>query len=519
MRFRPLIFALFLPLLIAGSAYAQPSDLGYDPPPGWGYMMNFDHKEFKCFSTFDDSLYVEIKRTDSSITTYQHSTNGGKTWQPSTLPQNHKFVYGAIPVSGTPYILADCYDDSIKTLAVSTDLGQTWEDRARMNDFILNFTDPYLLASSFQSDKSYIKFDMHNPRKNWFVKYARSWSSIREKGAYEQMYFSADSGRTWNLLKIPTPSNSAYATSINFDIQFDYRDSAAWYFTSRGLYEPHIPPGDTATEYYVTRDQGKTFNKISIVGHLIGVTHVGEHFFWNGPDPYREKGYTTIDSNGTVHTVDLLQKITPGKFPLDTSSGYSSGIIPSFSFFYPLNPNQTLFSVAESKNDSKKDTIYYANSGLFFSKDSTNFQEIFHSSSRGLPQELFLDIAKGTIWLVTSDTSRTKYSIDPRLLRQSLWKRKIFALPNSSVDEGKEKDKANDFSPKLEFDRNQFSVTIPDGSKGEISITDILGRVLENRLSAKGERTFFQLNGLPKQILIIVKWQDQYRTFKVFQRE
>lgn len=516
------VFVWLLPL--CGLAQNEPpADLGYPPPPGWEYVRNLDSLNL-VFYPHNDSIFIgtqnNIKGTEYLVA---HSTDGGKNWASSTFPENHKKFYWGIPgwIKGTSILHYYFIDpkDSSHYLIVSTDLGQTWNDRTKMNDFVKDIKEMNQEAQSvIISSKDVIISDIHYPEKNWFIKYNELYFGI------DYIYNSVDGGISWSPLQIPVPSSHLSITRLNFDIKFDYREPGAWYFASRRIYVPRFYPVDgdydTVTGYYVSRDQGKTYKQIPVLGDYVGVTDYAEHFLWTGPKENAITGYKVIDSNLIERKVELLQQLTPDKFPLDTSKGYGYSIGLNSTFFAP-NPDQLLLAVGEGRYDGSKDTVYFANGWLYFSKDQKKFEEILYASNLPRLSSTFVDQKSGTVWLKTIDTLVTK-SHNSAIYHQSLWKRKVFTPTSTVVGNGA----AENISPTTSIIYGQTSpptliIRQPKTAHTRIALYDILGKelaVIFDGALAIGDYRFrlWEATGLSTQTLFVrIEQADWSKTEKI----
>jgi hypothetical protein len=475
-----------------------PADLGYPPPPGWEYVRNLDSASFNLYAHNDSLLVLYKAGALNSEYIWTHSTDGGKTWDSSFFPKGSRGNIGGTAIFWNYQV----DKDSINTLWISTDLAQTWEKRATMNDFVPNIKNSTVESWGIDEIGQFgIIPDLHNPYGTWFIKYKRNQT------AYTFVYYSTDAGYTWKLLEIPPPSNYQIANRVIFDIKFDYREPGAWYFVSRGIYYPHFGDNDTATEYYVSRDQGQTYKQIPVFGDFIGVTDTAEHFLWTGPKENTITGYKVIDSNLIERKVDLLQQLTPDKFPLDTSEGYNYGIGKNSTFFVP-NPDQLLLAVGEGKNDKSKDTIYFGNGWLYFSKDQKKFEEIFYASNLPRLSSNFTDQKNGTIWLKTIDTLLTRFN-NSGIYRQSLWKRKVFTPTSTVVSNNSD----NIVTPETSIIYSQTGppsliIRQPKTAHTRIRLYDILGKelaVIFDGALASGDYRFrlWEARGLSMQSLFV----------------
>ncbi|MBS1904755.1 MAG: hypothetical protein JSS75_13700 [Bacteroidetes bacterium] len=385
-------------------------------------------------SAFHDSIVVQLHRADSNIFLFQLSVNGGKDWRDIVPPSHHKLnPIGAYPLSNTGILLAVGFDDSIQTLVVSTDRGLTWADRARLNDFIPDL--PQLVNHTFADrTQPYILTDPHYPYTDWFVKYSMDNDVAGATYSNERIYVTQDGGNSWSRLNIPLPSNYARAADLHYDIFFDYRDSNSWYFRSVGIVKPHFDPPDTTTEYYVSRDHGASFKRVDYVGDMTGVFQKGEQFQWGGFLNSRSIAfnvateYVTTDTNGNQHTDRLLERIMPGKYPLDTPVTYPNGYVigAKAEHILPSDPLQCFFTALEVFYDMRNDSIYFDSSSAYYTNDWQHFQLLWQRPARGRIGFTYLDPIMGEVYLVSIDTPvQTLYKNGWE--RQSLWKRKVFA--------------------------------------------------------------------------------------------
>lgn len=514
MNTRILIWSLFLLSLLGGAALAQPPDLGYPPPPGWEYVRNLDSLSFNLYA-HNDSLFTSSKSVElNAPDIFEHSTDGGKTWHPSNSSKPGVLPVYPLNIKGTPILWNELVGkDSTHTLVVSMDLGQSWQDRAIMNDFIPDLKNKGLTNYGSSEDKNIIA-DIHSPRLNWFIKYAEL--PYRK---YQNMHFSTDGGITWKLLEIPPPSNYLSASTVTFDIRFDCRDLGAWYFKSQGIIIPHFGENDTATEYYVSRDQGKTFTPIPVLGDLIGVTGKAEHFFWTGPKENYFTGYKTIDSLQQEKNVGLLKKMMPYKFSMDTTN---CSIDRYGSIFFPSNPEQVLVLVSESRIDKIKDTVYYDSTWLYYTTDQITYQLLWQRDGKGYAGRTFLDIPKGNVYLVSIDTPRIKYYDNNSIYRKSLWKRKVFSIPSSAVNEQPQSEKADPvISVRWSLGQPVLAFEQPKGSQTKIILFDLLGRNLKEVFSGylqSGSFTFRVTEGiesLPQVLFVRIEQPSYTHTEKI----
>lgn len=486
-------------------AYAQidpPPDLGYDPPEGWEYIRRMDSLDF-VFYVHNDSIYM-ASRTNAlnSPHVFEHSTDGGKSWRPSTSVQPINHIY-AQHVRGTTILWNELVDkDTIHTLMISTDLGQTWQERVKMNDFVLKAKERVL---AYSENGQGIVSDIHDPLRTWFVKYAppgSGWPLFN----HQFMYFTTDAGYTWKLLEIPAPPGWQYANYVIFEIKFDYREPGAWYFMSRGVEEDHFGNTTTVTEYYVSRDKGQTFTQIPLLGDMVGVTGVGEHFYWLREKDQSIISYRIVDSNLKEDTVNILQQILPEKFPRDTSSGYLS--IDNSLISY-LHPNEIAYRINEQINDS----LYMSTSWLFYSDDGVTFKKLWERVNSGIIGWNVLDQGTGTIYFRSFDFAA----------RKSLWKRRVFSNSNSGV-------RSKDFSldvPSVTviytLDKHpELVIRQPKTVQTRITLCDILGRelfVVYDNILHNGEYRFklWEVTRIsPQPLFITIESSGWSQTEKVF---
>lgn len=463
---RILVWSLFLLTLLGDKSYSQPSDLGYPPPPGWEYVRNLDTTDIQIFA-HNDSVLFQTKIPSTGFWKLERSTDGGKTFQQSILPPG---VGSVEQVPNTPLLWTYVIKDTIGTLVVSEDLGQTYQDRARMNDLIPDFQE----LTPTGHFGNFLRSNPHNPRNNWFL----FFSQVPFQGVnFEQLYMTTDGGYSWEQINVPLPSNHSIATVIYLDIRFDHRDPSSWYFISQGIYKPHTPPYDTVTEYYVSRDRGQTFTQIPIVSKIIGVTDTGEHFFWTGPKKDYYTGYKVYDSLGIEKQVGLFEKILPYKLPIDSLKSNGCSIDPDRSVIFSYDPTQMLINVAERKFDKDKDTVYFDSTWLFYTKDGISFEQIFRSPSRGRALYTYNDPIQGTVWLSTIDTPAVKYKNNGYLSRKSLWKRKVFMSSLSTIKVAKD----CDYTSTIIYSESMKPTLILNqekSAKSRIILYDILGRQL-----------------------------------------
>lgn len=504
--------------LCASAQIEPPADLGYDPPEGWEYVRSLDTLSFWLYA-HNDSLYLATENAVNLQMQFKHSVDGGKNWALSESSKLGSDPIEALNIKGTTLLWNYLEEnDSIRALLVSTDLGKTWQKRATMNDFIPDAASR-VLTNDASSLKDLIVADIHDSQRTWFIKYApqnRGWPYY-----YNQIYYvSKDAGRTWELLEIPPPSNYQDANHILFDIRFDYREPGAWYFMCKGIVEPHFGTNDTITEYYFTRDQGKTFTRIQFLGDLIGVDDTTEHFFWFTSDGKHTSGYRSVDSLGSEKVVEVLNKVMPGTFPRDAGAAYNYGVSNS-SIFFPKNPNQRLFIIGESKADMTLDTFYYSNTWGYYTPDDLSFQKQLHTANRGRPKKFILDHVTGVVWMVTSDTQRTKFFNDPGIFRQSLWKKKIFTTSSSIAKPGPENGVPITSIAYIKQDLAALNLKQVSQNHTRIVLYDVLGReyaVIYDGLLPAGEYRFqlWEMARLPAGSMLVRIGQPGWsRTEKV----
>ena len=71
----------------------------------------------------------------------------------------------------------------------------------------------------------------------------------------------------------------------------------------------------------------------------------------------------------------------------------------------------------------------------------------------------------------------------------------------------------NDFN--LSLDGDHITITIPSGFPGSVRIVDLLGHMIEQRSIGIDNKTQISLRGMPRQLFIEVRSQNQFKVFKV----
>ncbi len=478
-----LILTLLLPTAIL---YAQPSDLGYDPPPGWEFIKQFDAYNFALY-VHNDILLTEELRDGNNIAVhkYSRSSDGGKTWDSIGFPYT-KYQY-VNQIKGTP-IIYKMTGDTIPRLTLSTDMGLSWDSSLSLPSLI----DP---DSKWDIDRdSYgdiLISSPHHPETEWYVKYSHPTPRLDPhfdgNGHAEKIFVTKDAGHTWSLLY---QNNGGPSLSIGCTLRFDYRDPSVLYLRVTSQFYTFFSGSSDTVYNFVFHDQSRYYTPF--VGDLVGVKEKGQHWYWSGKDRSNSANptaYITVDSNGKNDTTELLKQLMPQKFPLDTAHVYDHPI-SFYPTFYPPDPLQSLYTVRESQMSHDKDTVYFDSSWVFFSKDLVNFQPLWRTGSRARAGVSNVDVPTGNVYLITIDTERFSINYNPYSPR-SIWKRKVFSPTLTTVHQISASD--NYAVINITANGNELIYNTLSTSSARISVCDVLGREVKEIYSgilSSGEHRF-----------------------------
>lgn len=227
---------------------------------------------------------------------FEVTLNGGKSW--SIYPRDSsKVVYAHqnFPVFYYSEIRASWgKEDSIAQIFISTDFGKTFEERSVPKDIIGKLRSRNFDIGGFflgEGDPNDIFLVCFTP-----PIMAHATVLLR----------SRDAGKTWFFQDIPTPSDGF---GNQFHITFNHRFPERWYIWVSATYH------GWNNDFYVTHDDGDSFERIWNYSELMGIGHEDEVRVWNVNERvapvYLSRGFaiSNIYESGWLEHRDWLSAI------------------------------------------------------------------------------------------------------------------------------------------------------------------------------------------------------------------
>lgn len=467
-------FAVIAFVLFTVQLFAQPGDLGYEPPAGWTYVRNVDSINNFELKVYNDSIVTygyNRKATFPQMWLRQISYDGGITWDTVHFknPQYTQFGYAAsegfFPLSARFYRTQ--YDNSFNSFVIllSDDLGKTFVDTLVVGEVPpsagTNNFPPRLIYKPNQVNQLFYLIGPH-------------------------IFRSSDAGKTWFSQKVP--KITGFRDNNGADITFDHRNPTLWYLLVSG--DSHHAGG--WVDFYRTRNDGQTFDSINLFPKYAGIasegimrnpwvywlyTNKGNYIYQNGMIDY-------LDNGDTLKKHNWAERLYGSSYP-----NYPKGEIASVNTYYNYtfledNPHIAFVSgIKEEGKDSLTGPPKIRRDDLWMTFNDGETWTSIWSGTAGV-NDIYVDKKTKTVY-VRSAYSPNFYDRDIPV-KNDIWKRQI----STSVE-----DNANlptDFknvtiAPNPAENFTQISFKNSTGGKVEIALYDVLGTKLRTIYSGTQE--------------------------------
>lgn len=381
----------------SSNVVAQP----FPPPAGWEYVRSFDSLDIMVTHARGDTITVTGKDIHAGVNWFEifHSTNGGASWDSTTMLHSIYGPSGFFPKSNTMWFWGL---DSGKIFMTTEDGGRIYTTfRYAANDPI-----------QFQPDT---KDMVVNPfDKTDLVVITDQQFSPDE---YDQVFRSRDGGRSWTPMTFPAGAGI-------YSAMFDVRQQGLWYVNARSN------SGGSIT--YRTNDNGSTFVPIgNNWGRYCGIAAPGVFRNWWVTDSYITvigvadiKDDQPLNSADSVNWIGKMDTLLP---EYNSAAGHSHELNYSFYSVYEFAPETALITNIYDHWNPQTDSIFQEYSYVYHTtNDGTSWQLLWGDvHSAGF---CTLDESAHRAWIESEDLKVSKFhDYVPR--NYSLWKHSL--NPNS----------------------------------------------------------------------------------------